>query len=146
MIDLLILGTIAGIALLLAIVVIRIFRPRARPLTFEQMTQLIANAKETMERWPKAEGRVIASRVIARRVYGRRWRISTDYEPRVEVRYKVNGKEMRALANAYSEARADRVWADNVVRRFPEGRRVDVRYDPERPHVAFVDLEEGGSR
>ncbi len=143
MAELFLLGVIGVVAGIVIVVVVRLARPRSRPPSFEQMAGLLASAKETMERWPTTEGEVIASTVIERKTHGIRLRVINEYQPQIEVRYEVGGRLLSAPANAYFRRSSDAGWAQEIVERYPVGRRVTVRYDPERPSVVFVDLDSG---
>ena len=99
-----------------------------------------------MKRWPVAKGRVVSSKVeqykesVKGHSSGPRDRI-TLYRPAVVYEYEVNGQRYESTRITQSPGlnRGVPDLAEEIVRRYPAGNSVDVRYNPR--HVAESVLE-----
>ena len=103
---------------------------------------IVASLREAaaMRRWPVAPGRIVSSsveryeEVAGTRSSGSRTRM-TLYRPVVTYEYEVGGHRFRGdrITQSPGLNRGAPDLAEQVVRRYPSGTAVDVRYDPARP-------------
>jgi len=107
--------------------------------------------------WPSVEGRIVSSEVRSKRVTydsssGTRPRrhshsyTVTRYYPAITYEYCVSGKTYsgrRIMLMGSGLAEGNKAHARLVCRRYPEGKVVDVYYDPADPEIAV--LERGAS-
>lgn len=93
--------------------------------------------------WPATPGTVMRSEVHEERDNASGVR-STSYRPIVEYAYTVAGNEYRSAQVRLNVAAAGpKAWADSMTAKYPQGRTVNVRFDPENPSNAV--LENPGS-
>src|SRR4051794_12175599 len=101
-----------------------------------------------MKRWPVAKGRVLESKVEEyRQSVGSSGSFAasparmTLYRPIVRYEYEVDGKRFRGNRMAQSPGwdRGVPAFADEIVRRYPSGSDIDVRYNPNRHDEAVLE-------
>ena len=89
--------------------------------------------------WPAASGVITSSEVQIRSVSDDGHR-QTRYEPTIEYSYSVAGVSYVSRQIAFGVTQVGpRSQAEAVTRRYPEGRAVEVRYDPEKPSDAMLE-------
>ncbi len=100
-----------------------------------------------MAAWPGVEGTITAARLQERREEVQRGdgtaRTVISFEPQVEYRYAVEGKDYTGRRISPAEKQYARPLAQKVLERYPEGGAVRVRYDPRRPDEAFLQIGTG---
>lgn len=86
------------------------------------------------ESWPSVPGRISSSQVI---------RSGKMYEARVIYDYEVNGQKLRGNQIGFMDGSTSNVRSiESVVQEFPEGKEVQVFYNPSVPVEAY--LQPGG--
>ena len=86
--------------------------------------------------WPSVEGKIVASRV------DREWHPgkSPTYYPRISYVYLVGGKEYTGNVVFFSQyGTGGPSGVQEIVDRYPEGKRVSVYYDPQDPQLAVLE-------
>ncbi len=101
-----------------------------------------ANAKEA-EHWPSVRGKVLSSGTerIEKREDGR---TRVYYAPAVEYTYRVHGIEYhsRTIALGVQTSGSQR-WAEKTAAKYPEGREIEVHYNPENATNAALENPTG---
>jgi hypothetical protein len=90
-------------------------------------------------RWPSVRGKIVSSSVesFQKRESGR---TTTYYTPAVEFSYQVHGVDYRSRQiNLNVTMSGSQAGAEKVAARYPEGRDVDVHYDPDNPANAALE-------
>lgn len=96
--------------------------------------------------WPTVTGTVTASDVERQRSRSgtRRNRRKTSYRANVAYEYSVDETKYASDQVSFGEyASSNPNFAQQIVNRYPKGKRVEVHYDPQQPEVAV--LEPGAS-
>jgi hypothetical protein len=89
-----------------------------------------------MGRWPAVPGRVVYSDLKTVE-QGERYR----YSPEIEVEYTVEGRRLttRTIRADSGMTTSDRLWAENLLNRYPKGQPVEVHYSAADPREARVE-------
>lgn len=105
------------------------------------LVHVATQKRQARESWGTAEGRVVESIVEARNPPGTD-RPSVRFGARVVYDYTVAGKAYRSERVSFDGTlwRETRAAAEADRARYPEGAKVTVFYDPERPERAVLDL------
>ena len=82
------------------------------------------------DRWPSVDARVVRSE--------RGTDADGDTVPSVEVAYRVDGRDLRAADPWFGTSPVGDASTAEILRRFPAGAIVPLRYDPERPACATL--------
>jgi hypothetical protein len=92
------------------------------------------------QRWPKAVGRVIVSKVQSYTDDSSDSRTRRLYRPVIEFAYSVDGKEYRSRQRELgAQTGGSESWAQTIKAKYPVGREVEVRYDPANPATAALE-------
>jgi hypothetical protein len=90
--------------------------------------------------WPTAEGKILSSRIQSRRDRDSSGRATTMYTAKVDYEYQVGERQFRSQRVQYGLfSSSARNQARDVMERYPQGRAVKVRYNPDSPEVAVLD-------
>ena len=90
-------------------------------------------------RWPKAPGRIVASRAEGRSSSSGR-NPTRVYEPVVEYAYSVAGQEYRGSRVSFgASVAAGKSWAQKRASAYPVGGAVTVHYDPANPAESVLE-------
>ncbi|OFV83790.1 MAG: hypothetical protein A3D93_01545 [Acidobacteria bacterium RIFCSPHIGHO2_12_FULL_67_30] len=100
--------------------------------------------------WSTTEGVVVESSVRSTRLPGEDWTKTTDddirqepWHARVTYTYSVEGRSYQS-SRVYLDhvtAYASQSKAQELVRKYPEGRRITVHYNPQNPDDAALELD-----
>jgi len=94
-----------------------------------------------MDDWAVASGKILSSHL--RRCWGAPEAGGTQYKPRIEYEYEVEGAMYCSKRWTYGrKTRFSKRAAQDVANRYPAGKCVGVFYDPRKPKDAV--LERGG--
>jgi len=95
-----------------------------------------------VESWPTIPGVILSSELHERSSTDDDGTTSYTYQPVIEFSYKVMGLEytssqyrMGSRGTSYNHKKAE-----SIANRYPVGQRVDVRYNPEKPTEAVLEL------
>jgi len=92
------------------------------------------------QRWPKAVGRVIVSKVENDTDDSSDSRTKRSYRPVIEFAYSVDGTEYRSRQRQLGvQTGGSESWARTVTAKYPVGRAVEVLYDPANPGTAALE-------
>jgi hypothetical protein len=92
------------------------------------------------QRWPKAAGRVIVSKVESYKDDSGDSRTRRLYRPVIEFAYSVDGMEYRSRQRQLgAQTGGSESWARTVTAKYPVGRAVEVLYDPANPATAALE-------
>ncbi|WP_054287022.1 DUF3592 domain-containing protein [Gulbenkiania mobilis] len=91
-----------------------------------------------MATWPTAEGRILASRLQV--VSPPHAPDQISWQARVQYRYTVQGHSYRQdrIFAVDSSLPGDKTSAEDIVRRYPAGKKVVVYYNPHNPRAAVL--------
>ena len=96
------------------------------------------------ETWPVAGGTVLESAIVTRISLGKGG-ATTYYKPQIRYTYKVGGTQNESDVIRFGDLeRKRRSLADEMVAKYPAGATVAVRYDPQNPSRATLEMESAG--
>ncbi|MCH8474337.1 MAG: DUF3592 domain-containing protein [Opitutales bacterium] len=90
--------------------------------------------------WPSVEGQVLSSKIVESRSSSSSGGSSTSYRADVTYRYTVDGSSYtgdRIQASSVSSSNHSRARA--MTRKYPEGKTVEVFYNPDRPYRSLLE-------
>jgi hypothetical protein len=96
--------------------------------------------------WPIVRGKIVTSTVESyqERSAGSNGRTSTMYRPVVEFAYAVHGRSYQSKQiKLMTEISGSQGYAEKVAAKYPQGRDVDVHYDPADPGNAALENPAG---
>jgi len=99
--------------------------------------------------WPSVEGTVVSSEVTEERETSsssrRGRRESVTYGAEISYEYAVEGRRYTSDRVSFGQYKSsNRGHAAGIVGRYPEGKKVDVHYDPAGPGTAVLEPGAGG--
>jgi hypothetical protein len=96
--------------------------------------------------WPYVRGAIVSSAVEEFQQRDSDGRLRTSYRPAVEFAYTVNGLALRSRQIKVGlEVSGSRGIAEMTVNKYPEGKAVDVHYDPADPSNAALENPTGAT-
>jgi hypothetical protein len=99
----------------------------------------LIRAKASMN-WPEVPGTVVSSRVDRQHSTNSDGRSSTTYHAEINYRYTVAGTTYHGSRVAYGDyGSSSSSHARKIVNRYPEGKKVTVRYMPEDPEECLLE-------
>ena len=80
----------------------------------------------------------VEATVLKQRVEQKKSKFAVQFMPVVEYEYAVGGETFQSEVTLPTESRGPKLWAEDVLKRFPVGNKVEARVDPDDPTDSFL--------
>ncbi len=110
-----------------------------------QGVKLALQAKKALQTWQSVQGVVLKAETGRHRIYNSKRPANVTYRPEVTYQYEVNGQSYTCNTLGFGTGTYSMDKAQKMIAPYPQGKSVNVHYDPADPAQAVLEASAHGT-